>query len=115
MQNVRLFHTGDITQAVLAVPTGHRHLRLALHTAEGEILIFPEAVVAAIVRAYVTLKTHPLRTAILLAARQPETVKDGYASTQLLETADDESELQTRLATWLTRAETPSPEHPPRT
>lgn len=89
----------DIYSVLLAVPEGHRHLRLALTTKGGETVVLQEAAVAAIVRAYVTVKTHPQMRAIKLISAKPEHLKDGYAADQLIESEADEAviEQMTRL------------------
>jgi hypothetical protein len=55
--------------------------------------------VAAIVRAYITVKTHPQMTAIKLISARPDHLKEGYASDQLIESEADEAviEQMTRL------------------
>lgn len=82
----------DISAALLAVPDGHKHLRLALTTRDGDTIVLQEAVVAAIVRAYATIKTHPQRRAVKLASAPLPERKKGYAEHQLIETdAPDEA------------------------
>ncbi|HEY3347987.1 MAG TPA: hypothetical protein VGK71_10230 [Nitrospirota bacterium] len=78
-----------IESALLAVPVGHRHLRLAVKTDTGETLVFREADVAAVVRAYTTIKTHPQRRAVKLEMAKVDDAKDGYAGEQLIEAAVD--------------------------
>lgn len=85
MPNARLVKNEDIASALLAVPTGHRHLRLALTTTEGETIVLQEATVAAIARAYTSIKTHPVKKAVKLVSVEPEGLKKGYATHQLLE------------------------------
>ncbi len=89
----------DIDSVLLAVPEGHRHLRLALTTKDGKKVVLQEAAVAAIVRAYVTVKTHPQMRAIKLISAKPEHLKEGYAADQLIESEADEAviEQMTRL------------------
>jgi len=81
----------DIDSVLLAVPEGHRHLRLALTTSDGETVVLQEAAVAAIVRAYVTVKTHPQMRAIKLISAKAEGLKEGYAADQLIESEADEA------------------------
>ncbi|MGC2423056.1 MAG: hypothetical protein WA666_01720 [Nitrospirota bacterium] len=83
----------DIDSVLLAVPEGHRHLRLALTTKE-ETIVLHEAAVAAIVRAYVTVKTHPQMRAIKLISAKPEGLKEGYAADQLIESEADEAVIE---------------------
>jgi hypothetical protein len=82
----------DISQVVLAAPEGHRHLRLAVSTKGGDTVVLSEAAVAAIVRAYTAIKTHPVRRAVKLASTPLAERKKGYAEHQLLEVdAPDET------------------------
>jgi len=81
----------DMDSVLLAVPEGHRHLRLALTTKDGKKVVLQEAAVAAIVRAYVTVKTHPQMRAIKLISAKPEHLKEGYAADQLIESEADEA------------------------
>jgi hypothetical protein len=81
----------DIGSVLLAVPEGHRHLRLALRAKGGETVVLQEAAVAAIVRAYITVKTHPQMRAIKLISARPEHLKEGYAADQLIESEADEA------------------------
>jgi len=77
----------DILEVVLAVPPGHRHLRAVLRLRGGEEVVLQEATAAGLVRAYVTVKTHPTRTGMRLVGRrvEKEKIKEGFASWQLLE------------------------------
>lgn len=84
----------DMDSVLLAVPEGHRHLRLALTTKDGETVVLQEAAVAAIVRAYVTVKTHPQMRAVKLISTRPEGLKEGYAADQLIEYAADEAVIE---------------------
>jgi hypothetical protein len=81
----RIIKNEDISSALLAVPSGHRHLRLAITTNDGDTIVLQEATVAAIVRAYTAIKTHPVRKAVKLVPVAPEGLKEGYARHQLLE------------------------------
>jgi hypothetical protein len=84
----------DVDSVLLAVPEGHRHLRLALTTKDGETVVLQEAAVAAIVRAYVTVKTHPQMRAVKLISARPEHLKEGYAADQLIEYEADEAVIE---------------------
>ena len=84
-----------LIKALLAVPAGHRHLRLIITTKEGDTVVLQEAAVAAIVRAYTTIKTHPVRRAVKLVSKTPDNLKEGYAKDQLVEeAATDESVIE---------------------
>ncbi len=89
-----IIKNGDMDSALLAVPEGHTHLRLMLRTKGGEAIVLQEAAVAAIVRAYVTIKTHPKMKAVKLISARPEGLKDGYAPDQLIEYAADEAVIE---------------------
>jgi hypothetical protein len=75
----------DVTEIVAEIPEGHRHLRTTVTLADGSSLTLQEAAVAAIVRAYVAVKTDPLRTRVMLRGRKVAGRKDGYAEWQLME------------------------------
>ena len=87
MQNEAAIILGneDVTRVVAEIPAGHRHIRTTLTFADGSCVTFQEATVAAIVRAYVAVKTDPLRDRIALSGRLVEVRKHGYAEWQLLE------------------------------
>ncbi len=75
----------DVESVAVRVPEGHAHLRTTITLRDGTELTLQEATVANIVRAYVTVKTHPLRTGVTLKGRELEGGKKGYARWQLLE------------------------------
>ncbi len=75
----------DIREIVMEVPEGHRHLRTIVILKDGTELVFQEATMAGLVRAYVSVKTHPTRSGVRLTGRKLSTRKEGYAEWQLLE------------------------------
>ncbi len=75
----------DVQAVIVEVPKGHRHLRTTLVLANGSYLTLQEATVANIVRAYITLKTHPQKERVVLVGQRVSFRKDGYAEWQLLE------------------------------
>jgi hypothetical protein len=77
--------TGEVIAIDAEIPAGHRHLRTTLTLADGSSITFQEATVAAIVRAYTTIKTHPIRTRTTLRGVLVAGGKPGYAEWQLLE------------------------------
>jgi hypothetical protein len=81
----KLLRNEDVTRVVAEIPQGHRHLRTTVTLADGSSLTFQEATVAAIVRAYVAVKTDPVRERVVLEGRVVEGGKAGYAQWQLLE------------------------------
>lgn len=82
-----VFKNEDIKEAVIEVPEGHRHLRTTILIQDGQRLIFQEATIANIVRAYVTVKTSPtVKRVRLVGLSLPKGErKPGYASWQLIE------------------------------
>ena len=90
---MKLLRNEDIESALLAAPSGHRHLRLAIRTKDGETIVLQEATVAAIVRAYTAIKTHPTKQAIKMISKKPEGLKKGYAADQLIEVEVDDGEV----------------------
>jgi hypothetical protein len=78
----------DVTRVVAEIPQGHRHLRTTVTLADGFSFTIQEATIAAIVRAYVTVKTDPLRDRVVLTGRLVESRKTGYAEWQLVEEKD---------------------------
>jgi len=80
----------DVKELVLEVPEGHTHLRLSLVLHDGSEMVFQEATVANLVRAYVALKTHPRRKRVRLKGKRLEQRKEGYAEWQLLEVEEED-------------------------
>lgn len=81
----------DVKELILEVPEGHTHLRLSLVLHDGSEMVFQEATVANLVRAYVSLKTHPRKKKLRMKGKKLERRKEGYAEWQLLE-AEGEDE-----------------------
>jgi hypothetical protein len=75
----------DVIELVLEVPEGHTHLRTSLVLRDGSEMVLQEATVANLVRAYVTLKTHPGKERLKLQGKRLGQKKEGYAEWQLLE------------------------------
>ncbi len=66
-------------------PAGHMHVRTRIVLQDNTEIVFQEATIANIVRAYVALKTHPQRTGVRLTGRHLAEKKRGFADWQLLE------------------------------
>ncbi len=101
-----LYPNECVEEIVAGVPRGHRHLRLAIRFRDGRTIVLHEATVAAIVRAYVDVVTHPLRSGVRLLGVRLEERKRGYAEWQLLE-ANLDDEAVRRLEEVLSRAVLP--------
>lgn len=87
MPEFKIYKNSDIKSVSMGVPPGHRHIRTSIETPEG-VLVFQEATIAAIVRAYTTIKTHPITESIKLNNIQLNDRKKGYAEFQLIESDD---------------------------
>ena len=81
----KVLRNEDVTRVVAEIPQGHHHLRTTVTLADGSSITFQEATIAAIVRAYVTVKTDPLLNRVVLSGQLVEGSKTGYAEWQLLE------------------------------
>jgi len=88
----------DIKRVLVGPPKGHKHVR-AIIEAEDLVIVLQEATLANIVRAYITVKTHPTRSAIELKRTKPEHRKEGYAEYQLLETEKLDEEVSEEIST----------------
>ncbi len=102
-----LYPNQCVRRVVAAIPPGHYHLRLLLELGDGTRIILHEATVAAIVRAYVDIVTHPTRRATMLTLRRlgKGERKHGYAEWQLVEEGGEEDALKV-LTEALSSAET---------
>ena len=75
----------DIREILVEIPEGHKHIRTKIVLQDGTELLFQEASIANIARAYITVKTHPQKKSVLLKTRHVTDKKDGYADWQSLE------------------------------
>jgi uncharacterized protein (UPF0548 family) len=75
----------DIVEVLAEIPEGHRHIRTTVVLGDGTEFVFQEAAVANIVRAYVTLKTDPVKSSVRLKGKKLAERKQGYAEWQLVE------------------------------
>ncbi len=75
----------EVKEVSVEIPEGHRHLRTTIALHDGRSFTFQEAAVANLVRAYITVKTHPQKQSVRLSGRKLAVRKDGYAEWQLVE------------------------------
>ncbi len=75
----------DIKELIAEIPEGHKHLRVKIVLQDGSELVFHEASIANLVRAYINIKTHPKTTKISLKGNRLKELKEGYAEWQMLE------------------------------
>lgn len=92
MKKVIVFRNEDIERVLLGVPQGHKHNRLIIVT-KDLVLVFQEATLANICRAYITLITHPQIKALELKREKLKVKKKGYAEYQLLETSKKSEDI----------------------
>ncbi len=91
MESPIIFRNRDIEEVLIGAPEGHRHLRVAVKTTQGTFVL-QEATLANLVRAYVTLKTHPVQRAMRLKRCELKDRKSGFAPDQLMETGRDKED-----------------------
>jgi hypothetical protein len=75
----------DVSEVVVEIPEGHRHIRTRVMLTDGTEFVFREATMANIARAYLTIKTDPRKTSVKLVGRKLSERRAGYAEWQLLE------------------------------
>lgn len=75
----------DIKEVLVEIPEGHKHIRTKITLQDNTELVFQEAAIANITRAYITVKTHPQKGSVKLKGGQLTDKKGGYADWQLLE------------------------------
>ncbi len=94
MKSAKVYRNEDVKRIVAFIPPGHRHLRLLIEL-EDQVIVLQEASVAAIVRAYIDIVTHPSRKAVEMTSKHMSSNerKPGYAEFQLVETNRSEDEV----------------------
>jgi len=99
MAKINVIRNQGIKRVLIGVPKGHKHLRVCIRLKNGENIVFQEATIANISRAYITLKTHPHIRAQELEMKiaNVEELKQGYAKHQLLETSKVCEEIEKEL------------------
>ena len=75
----------DIMELIAEIPEGHQHIRTTIKFQDGKEMTLQEATVANIVRAYVSIKTHPVTRRVVMKSRKLDERKSGYAEWQLIE------------------------------
>ncbi len=92
---VRVVKTSDVVRVVAFIPPGHRHTRVLVELESGEKLIFQQATIDGIIRAYVSVALHPSRKVCELTLKHLSTKerKEGFAKWQLVESDRSENEV----------------------
>jgi hypothetical protein len=75
----------DVKELIAEIPDGHKHIRVTMIFHDGTEMTFQEATIANLVRAYLTVKTHPEASKIILKGKRLQYCKKGYDEWQLLE------------------------------
>lgn len=95
---VDTIHNDDVQRILVGMPANHQHMRAALELRDGRCIILQEAVLAALVRAYVNIETHPERRAVrMVGAVDLPRRKTGFASYQLVEDDGADEEIARAL------------------
>jgi len=85
MNNELVIKNEDVKEVLMEVPEGHKHIRTYIRLTNGTTIVFQEATIANIVRAFVSIKTHPQKERVVLRSLELKQRKEGYAKWQLLE------------------------------
>ncbi len=75
----------DVKELIAEIPEGHKHIRTTIMLQDGTEMTFQEAAIANLVRAYISIKTHPSLSKVVLRGTRLYVRKDGYAEWQLVE------------------------------
>lgn len=75
----------DVKGIVVEIPEGHNHIRSTVVLKDGSELIFQEATISNLIRAFITVKTHPTNTRVRLEGKEVPDAKPGYALWQTIE------------------------------
>jgi hypothetical protein len=80
-----IINNEDVKELIAEIPEGHKHLRTTIILNDGTELVFQEATIANLARAYIEVKTHPTTKKVKLKGRKLTETKEGYAEWQLVE------------------------------
>jgi hypothetical protein len=82
-----VIRNNEVVRVIAEIPAGHQHIRTTVVLVDGTEMVFQEATIANIVRAYIGVKTHPKTICVELTGKLLKERKEGYAEWQLLEVA----------------------------
>jgi hypothetical protein len=80
-----MYTNNDIKELITEIPEGHKHIRTTIIMQDGTSMTFQEATVANLVRAFISIKTHPQLTSVVMKGKSLKERKNGYAEWQLIE------------------------------
>lgn len=108
MSKTRMIQNEDVKQVLVGTPKGHKHIRVYIKLKNGTAMIFQEATIANILRAYATVKTHPTIRAreLKMKALTVASRKEDYATHQLLETSRTADNIEEALQDFLAKTST---------
>jgi len=88
---VKIYGNRDVEEIVVAIPRGHKHVRMLIRFNDQEIVL-NEATIAAIARSYLSIILHPQRRGLVLRKHKFNRgeVKEGYDEYQLIEVEGSE-------------------------
>ncbi len=91
---VRLVRNEDVKFLAAFIPIGHRHVRILINLGD-EVLIFQQAFIDALIRAYTSVALHPYRKCQVLKLRRLSSRerKEGFAEYQLIELKINEERM----------------------
>lgn len=95
-KDIVIYKNSDVNRIIAFIPPGHKHTRLLIETID-KILIFQEATISAIIRAYVNVALHPKNKAFELIRVELKDRKEGYARFQQIESYKDEGKIITEV------------------
>ena len=83
---IKVYPNSSVKKIIAGIPKKHKHLRLIIEF-NDQTIVLHEATVAAIVRAYINIVTHPTRRAVFYEQTilDDRVKKKGYARHQLVE------------------------------
>lgn len=107
MDKIHIIRNEDVNKVSVGVPEGHKHLRVSIKLKNGLVLVFQEATIANILRAYITVKTRPDVRAqeLKMETLAADLRKEGYAVHQLLEVPKKEEDVEKELKDLLEKGE----------
>ncbi len=74
----------EIKELIAEIPEGHVHIRTTLILKDGTEFTFQEATIANLLRAFITVKTHPVLKKVKLENKKLLNRKKGFDEWQLI-------------------------------
>ncbi len=108
VRKTHVIQNKDIKHVMIGTPRGHKHVCVYIKLKKGTAIIFQEATIANILRAYTTVKTHPNIRAqeLKMKTLTAESRREGYAAHQLIETSRSADNIEEVLRDLLEKAST---------